>query len=144
MNVEEFFKEIDHVKSEYILIGSFAMKQHGFYWNEEDVDLYASSEFIGKIKNAFASYVTYKDKFFVELTFDSLRVHITNHINGYDFDEVIERDDLLMSKYGRVLPIKDIVRSKLHAKREKDYRYVFSLLSEIMFQDNDIPWGLPK
>ncbi len=133
------------IKPRFLLFGSFALHAHGFSFGQTDVDVWLDPG-LGReawqqtIRDIAGPYeIQFRDHPQADPPCQSARIHASPYLDiisrpsGHtdaDFDLLyrISMDSI----YGRVPPVKIILRSKLHASRPKDYRHVMRVARQLL------------
>ena len=145
VEVQDFCKKRG-VKS--IVMGTYPISLQGFYWNGTDVDLWldpsnSDKKFIIDLQLKF-NFEYSKPYNNLECVVDDVIIqvlygsHPSLSLVQNRFDEMFKGGIVVEGIF--TANFKDCILQKLHGKREKDYRYVMSLVVDMIGQDYKIPW----
>jgi hypothetical protein len=129
----------------YLLFGTFALQVHGFNFGEPDVDIWLDPslgqdrwrDVVRKI--AGEHELIFRDHVEAVPPCQSARIHCRPHMDiisrpsGHadaDFEPLYWLST--WSRYGKLPPVKVLLRSKLHASRPKDYRHVMRCSRQLL------------
>lgn len=132
--LEKIKTDLDFINSvgiRYLIVGTFAMHLHGFYWNEGDIDIWLDPEVPDSCKQTMHD-VMYGNQSSGLITFCTPE--------GLDSFDHCYYNESLNSPYGKFLKIKKAIKSKMAAQRVKDYRYIFGVVTDLLLEDRDLPW----
>jgi len=136
---------LSRIQPRYLLFGTFALQVHGFSFGKPDADIWLDPS-LGNAgwKDAVREIagpheILFRDHPEADPPCQSARVHCTPHMDiisrpsGHtdaDFEPLYWLS--MWSQYGRLPPVKILLRSKLHAGRPKDYRHVMRCSRQLL------------
>lgn len=136
---------LQRIRSRYLLFGTFALQVHGFSFDNPDADLWldpglGEDRWRDVVREIAGPHeILFRDHPEAIPPCQSARIQCTPHMDiisrpsGHtDADFAPLHGISMQSRYGRVPPVKVILRSKLHAGRAKDYRHVMRVGRQIL------------
>ena len=141
-NVHDVLRRIN---ARYLLFGTFALRVHGLGFGETDTDIWldpglGTERWKETIREVAGSHeIQFRDHPNADPPCQSARIHcapymdIISRPSGHtdaDFEPLYWLST--QSRYGRLPPVKVLLRSKLHAGRPKDYRHVMRVGRQIL------------
>ena len=136
---------LGRIRARYLLFGTFALQVHGFSFGSPDTDLWLDPSLSNEgwkdtVREIAGPHeILFRDHPEADPPCQSARIHCTPHMDiisrpsGHtdaDFEPLYWLST--QSRYGRLPPLKVLLRSKLHAGRPKDYRHVMRVGRQIL------------
>lgn len=141
----EVYDVLRRFKSRYLLFGTLALQMHGFSFGKTDADIWldpglGEEGWRDAVREIAGPHeILFRDHPEAVPPCQSARIHCTPHMDvisrlgGHtdaDFEPLYWLS--MRSRYGRVPPVRVLLRSKLHAGRPKDYRHVMQVGQQIL------------
>ena len=151
-NLKNVAKCLDNNNIGYYVIGTYSIYiLGGFYWNEYDIDIWLDPNVPIEKRFSALEHLGFKETSYksLEKKYDNTKIQIINEFentfdtNGQDFHLTffeLENDSIIIDEV-KFASFKKCVGLKLFGKREKDYRYIMSIISEMLQMDVKVKWG---